>query len=94
MKNINRWILKGKLVLTVDLHLEPQPPKIGCGHVTDNFKSKHEDKFDLPTISLLLQGRKINTHNNKTLKSNTIYKRCLSVMRKILSGCLENGALT
>ena len=58
-----------KISLTVDLHLEPQPPKIGCGHVIDNFKSKDEDKFDLPTISLLLQGHNINTHNNQTVNS-------------------------
>ena len=76
-----------KISLTVDLHLEPQRPKIGCGHVIDNLKSNNEDKFDLPTISLLLQGHKINTHNNQSVYSNTIYKSCLS-------GCFENGALT
>ena len=67
--------LERKISLTVELHLEPQPPKIGCGHAIDNFKSKHEDKFDPPTTSLLLQGHKINTHNNQTVNSNTIYKR-------------------
>ena len=83
-----------KISLTVDQYLEPQQPKTGCGHVIDNIKSKDEDKFDLPAISLLLQGHKINTHNNQTVNSNSIYKRCLSVMRIILSGCFENGALT